>query len=181
MLKETQPTASPLLPDRHPQPDFFLCDIFDAAPKGDMASMEHPIFSLSTKPDRRIRRYEHNGLYVEIQPSALGLATIFDRDVLIYCISQLVAGLNENREVSQVVKFKAFDLLTATNRPTAGTGYEGLKAAFERLGGTREFRINRVVEDRPGNSRWANAGGTDQTVRLGVQCDPTKGGADATS
>src|SRR5580692_7615298 len=123
----------PLLPDRHPTGDFFLCDIFDAAPKGDMASMEHPIFSLSTKPDRRIRRYEHNGLYVEIKPSALGLATIFDRDVLIYCISQLVAGLNENREVSQVVKFKAFDLLTATNRPTAGSGYEGLKAAFERL------------------------------------------------
>jgi plasmid replication initiation protein len=134
---ETKPVPSPLLPDRYPQADFFICDIFDAAPKGDMASMEHPIFSLSTKPDRRIRRYEHNGNYVEIQPSALGLATIHDRDVLIYCISQLMAALNAGRNVSQVVRLKAYDLLTATNRPTAGSGYEGLKAALERLGGTR--------------------------------------------
>ena len=32
---------SPLLPDRHPTSDFFVCDIFDAAAarRGDMASM----------------------------------------------------------------------------------------------------------------------------------------------
>ena len=75
-------SRSPLLPDRHPTPDIFVCDIFDAAPKGDMASMEHPIFSLSTKPDLRIRRYEHGTRYVEITPSVKGLATVHDRDIL---------------------------------------------------------------------------------------------------
>ena len=128
---------SPLLPDRHPTPDFFVCDIFDAAPKGDMASMEHPIFSLSTKPDHRIRRYENGENYVEIKPSADGLATVHDRDVLIYCISQLMASMNEGKQVSQVVRFRAHDLLKATNRMTSGQGYEALKAAFERLAGTR--------------------------------------------
>ena len=60
---------SPLLPDRHPTPDFFVCDIFDAVPKGDMASMEHPIFSLSTKPDHRIRRYQkYLGCLAPISP-----------------------------------------------------------------------------------------------------------------
>jgi hypothetical protein len=49
---------SPLLPIRH-QRDFFVCDIFDAAVKGDSASMEHPIFSLSKKPDMKTRRYEN--------------------------------------------------------------------------------------------------------------------------
>ena len=44
----------------NPTPDFFICDITDAVPKGDMAGMEHPLFSLSTKPDMRTRRYEHN-------------------------------------------------------------------------------------------------------------------------
>ena len=58
MVGENTKDKSPLLPDRMQQADFFVCDIFDAAPKGDMASMEHPIFSISTKPDRRIRRYE---------------------------------------------------------------------------------------------------------------------------
>ncbi|MEP2182825.1 replication initiator protein A, partial [Roseibium sp.] len=52
--------AEGLLPDRH-QADFFVCDIFDAIPKDDLATMEHPIFSLSTKPDRRILNYTHNG------------------------------------------------------------------------------------------------------------------------
>lgn len=99
--------------------------------------MEHPIFSLSTKPDHRIRRYEHGDIYVEIKPSADGLATIHDRDVLIYCISQMVSALNDGREVSQTVRLKAYDLLTATNRMTNGQGYQALKGALERLGGTR--------------------------------------------
>jgi len=128
---------SPLLPDRQEQGDFFLCDIFDATPKGDMASMEHPVFSLSTKADKRLRRYEHNGNYIEIKPSFIGLATVHDRDILIYCISQVISAMNADRSVSQTVRFKAYDLLKATNRTTNGQGYEALKTALERLVGTQ--------------------------------------------
>jgi plasmid replication initiation protein len=39
--------------------------------------------------------------------------------------------------VSQVVRFRAYDMLVATNRNTAGSGYGQLKAALERLAGTR--------------------------------------------
>src|ERR1700753_104324 len=85
---------TPLLPDRHPIQDFFICDVTDAIPKDDMGSMEHPIFSLATKLDVSIREYVHNGVKITIAPSALGLATIHDKDVLIYCISQLVAKMN---------------------------------------------------------------------------------------
>src|SRR5215217_2345451 len=137
MVGDSTNNRSPLLPDRYPTADFFVCDLFDAAPKGDMASMAHPIFSLSTKPDHRIRRYESGPNYVEVKPGADGLATIHDRDVLIYCISQIMAGMNKGRDVSQTVRFKAYDLLVSTNRNTAGTGYAQLKAALERLAGTR--------------------------------------------
>lgn len=135
----TKDTRSPLLPDRQEQGDFFVCDIFDAAPKGDMASMAHPIFSLSTKPDHRIRRYEDESgqNYLEVKPSADGLATIHDRDVLIYCISQIMAALNEGRRVSRTVRLKAYDVLKATNRVTDGRGYDGLRAALVRLQGTQ--------------------------------------------
>lgn len=136
MVGEISKQKSPLLPDRLAQSDFFVCDIFDAAPKGDMASMEHPIFSLSTKPDRGIRRYEHAGKWVEITPSVKGLATIHDRDLLIYCISQVMAALNAEREVSQTMRFKAYDFLKATNRMSNGQGYDSLKMALERLRGT---------------------------------------------
>ena len=127
----------PLLPDRRSTPDFFVCDLMDAAPKGDMASMEHPIFSLSTKPDHRVKRYQHGEVFVEVKPSADGLATVHDRDILIYCISQLMAAINAGQVPSPVLHFKAYDLLKATNRMTNGQGYEALKAALERLAGTR--------------------------------------------
>ena len=83
-----------------------------------------------------MRRYEHTGSYVEIKPSSDGLATVHDRDVLIYCISQIMAAMNDGKEVSQGVRFRAYDLRKATNRMTNGRGYEGLKAAMERLAGT---------------------------------------------
>jgi len=126
-----------LLPDRHSQLDFFICNILDASPKDDMGSMEHPVFSLSTKPDKRIRRYQRNGVFIEIAPGAYGIATIFDKDVLIYCISQLVEALNRGREVSRTLRVTAYDLLIATNRTLDGDSYQRLKMALDRLAGTR--------------------------------------------
>jgi len=128
---------SPLLPVRHTTIDLFVCDIFDASPKADMASMEHPIFSLSTKPDTRPRRYQHDDVVVEVTPSILGLATVHDRDILIYCISQVMAALNDKKPISQTLRMRAHEFLLATNRRTSGEGYEGLKAALDRLAGTR--------------------------------------------
>jgi hypothetical protein len=127
----------PRLPQRHPQRDFFVCDIFDAAPKSDIASMEHPLFTLSTKPDMNPRHYSNNnGDWVELNPSYLGLATVFDRDILIYCISQCMSALNEGREVHRTLQFSAHDLLKATNRDTSDKGYIGFASALERLRST---------------------------------------------
>jgi plasmid replication initiation protein len=137
MSDTNHPNRPPLLPDRHPIQDFFICDVTDAIPKDDLGSMEHPIFSLATKPDTSIRDYEHNGTKISIMPSALGLATIHDKDVLIYCISQLVAKLNAGGDVNKTLHLKAYDLLVATNRSTDGRGYEQLKDALDRLSGTR--------------------------------------------
>jgi hypothetical protein len=137
MTDANHPNRPPLLPDRHPIQDFFICDVTDAIPKDDLGSMEHPIFSLATKPDTSIRDYEHNGTKISIMPSALGLATIHDKDVLIYCISQLVAKLNAGGEPQKTLHLKAYDLLVATNRNTDGRGYEQLKDALDRLSGTR--------------------------------------------
>jgi plasmid replication initiation protein len=126
-----------LLPQRHPNHDLFICDVLDAIPKDDMASMEHPIFSLATKPDTRILRYEHRNVVVEIAPSVRGLATIYDKDILIYCISQLMAKKNAGEPLAQTLHLNAHDLLVWTNRETSGDAYRRLKEAFERLGGTR--------------------------------------------
>jgi len=126
-----------LLPQRHPNKDFFIADILDASPRDDLASMENPVFSLSKNPDRTIQEYEHNGATLTVTPSVLGKANIWDKDILIYCTSQLIAGINLGREPSQTVRITGYDLLTATNRHTGGKDYERLEQAFERLAGTR--------------------------------------------
>ena len=126
-----------LLPDRHPTDDFFVCDIFDAVPKDDMATMEHPVFSLATRPDKRILEYAHNGTQITVTPSVRGLATIHDKDILIYCISQLMAAVNAGRAISRTLTLRAHDLLVATNRETSGDAYRRLRESFERLAGTR--------------------------------------------
>lgn len=129
--------AGGLMPDRREQGDFFLCDVFDAIPKDDLASMEHPLFSLATRPDLRVLKYAHNGVEIEVTPSVRGLATLHDKDILIFCISQLMAALNAGRQISRTLQLKAHDLLVATNRETSGDAYRRLREAFERLAGTR--------------------------------------------
>lgn len=126
-----------LTPHRHRQLDFFVADILDAAPKDDLASMEHPLFALKAG-DRRVRVYERNGMSVKIMPGTYGCATIHDKDVWIYCISQLVEAINRGREdVGRTVRFTAYDFLVTTNRDTSGRAYERMGEALGRLSGTR--------------------------------------------
>lgn len=128
---------SALLPDRHPQPDFFVCDIFDSAPKSDQASMEFPLFTLSTKPDTKIREYRQGENWLKLTPSVNGLATVHDRDILIYCISQCMQRLNNGEPIAKKLRFPGSDLLMVTNRETSGEGYRLLKLALKRLQGTQ--------------------------------------------
>jgi plasmid replication initiation protein len=126
-----------ILPQILPEGGFFLCDIASPLPKSDLGTLEHPMFSLATRPDRRVLRYEHGGVSVEVTPSVKGRATIHDKDVLIYCVSQLMAALNAGRAVGRTLKLRAADLMAATRRESSGDGYKRLVQAFERLAGTR--------------------------------------------
>ena len=80
-----------------------------------MASMAHPIFSLATKPDMRVLRYTHDDVVVEIHPSSKGVATIFDKDVLIYVISKLMHMRNQGEEIGPVVRITTGDEVSTQN------------------------------------------------------------------
>ena len=136
-----------LLPDRHPQQDFFVLDIADVVPKDDTASMEHPIFSLATKPDMRHLVYQNGENVLKILPSTFGLPTIMDKDILIFCISQLMHKKNRGEKIGKRVRFSARELLIATNRPIAGLTYKRLEQAFIRLSQT-SFQSNIKTGDR---------------------------------
>ena len=92
-------------------------------------------FRSRPNPETRSLKYTHGENSLEIIPSALGLPTVFDKDVLIYCISKLVAMKDDGREIGPCIRLTTHDLLVQTNRPTNDLGYERLGPALDRLKG----------------------------------------------
>src|SRR5579859_3910039 len=137
MVTDTPNRDEQLIQAKHAQGDLFICDVADAVLKDLIPQMEHPFYSLSKKPETSIRRYEHNGNSLEIIPSVKGLATIYDKDILIYCISQLIEKLKRQEPIGPRLRISSYDLLVFTNRGTAGKDYNALCEAIDRLAGTR--------------------------------------------
>jgi plasmid replication initiation protein len=142
-----------LLPDRNPQPDFFIADIFDNLPfKDDMASMGYPMFTLSKNKDLREIHYEKNGVNIFISPSfSHGLPTIFDKDVLLYCGSLLMEQINKGIIPPKTLRISTYDLLKATNRITTGEGYNLIEKALNRLTGvliTTNIKTNKAEQSK---------------------------------
>lgn len=138
--KKGQRERSKLLPVRHIDRDFFLCDMFDYAMKDDGVSMEAPIFTLATKPDLSEWHWESKdgSRSLTVTPSIKGRATQFDKDVLIYVISQMTEGLNRDRSdtKNRTVRFTVHDYLVTTNKTINGGSYERLSDTLKRLRGT---------------------------------------------
>ena len=130
-------TTDQLIPEKYPQGDLFICDVSDAILKDIMPQMEHPFYSLSKKPDTTVREYKNGDNWLRVVPSVEGLATIYDKDILIYCISQLVSKLNAGEEANSRVRINSAELLRFTNRGHSGRDYMALAKALGRLSGTR--------------------------------------------
>ncbi|WP_108485539.1 replication initiator protein A [Oceaniglobus ichthyenteri] len=146
MVTDNTNPLAPLLPERHPQHELFICDVGDAVLKDVMQHMEHPFYSLSKKPETTVKRYRNGDNWLEITPSVKGLATIYDKDILIYCISQIMATLKQGKKVSPRVRINSRELLIFANRGTSGREYQSLLDALDRLEGTR-IRTNIVSGD----------------------------------
>ncbi len=158
-----------LLPVRHKNRDFFLADMFDYALKDDGASMEVPIFTLSTKADLSTWKWvsKDGNKSIEVYPSVKGRATQFDKDVLIYVVSQITEALNRGRDdaKNRTVRFTVYDYLVATNRGVGGDDYRRLQEAFERLAGTRI-----TTDIRTGGERVKEGFGIIESWRILEKC-----------
>ncbi|MDM0053816.1 replication initiator protein A, partial [Variovorax sp. J22R115] len=53
---------------------------------------------------------------VEVSAGPAGRATQHDKDIVIYCISQLMAAMNAGKAPSPMVRFTAYDLMLSTGR-----------------------------------------------------------------
>lgn len=119
------------------QVDLFLDSLINAPLKDDRALMEFPFFSLQKQPRMEPIIYEGtNGIRIEVSPGQRGIATIWDKDVLIYIASLINDRIERDLPVDRTVRFNAYDLLRVTERGTGKDSYELLKDALFRLRST---------------------------------------------
>ncbi len=137
---------------RHPNLDFFVADFTSWSTKDDHASMEHPFFSLTKHKFTDVALYVHREVTLTVSPNAAyGMPTIWDKDILIYCCSQLIEGMKQGREPKQEVAFGAYDFLVSTNRSTSDKAYRLIVNALNRLAGvliTTNIPTGGSVKDR---------------------------------
>jgi len=137
--------------DQPSQPDLFVVtDMANDWPvKDDMSSMEFPIFALTKRADTRVRTYSRAGKVVKIIPSVVGSATVFDKDLLIYAISQIVKASEQGAPVSRRIKIKVHSFLVGTRRSTGGASYTRVVDTCRRLKGTTiETNVKTTEEEK---------------------------------
>lgn len=117
--------------------------------KDDISSMEHPIFSLSKNATKNIRSYTRGANALRIIPSGIGAPTIFDKDLLIYLISQITDATNKQLKVSRRIHINVTHFLKGTRRSTGGASYARVIDMCRRLRGTTiETNIRTTEEER---------------------------------
>ena len=118
------------------QTELFIKTLVSASLRGDRATMEFPFFALQKRPLLTPIIYQDGNVAIRISPGERGIATIWDKDVLIYLSSLINSKIERGEEVSRTVRIAAFDLLRVTRRHTGKNGYQEIYDALFRLRST---------------------------------------------
>jgi plasmid replication initiation protein len=118
------------------QVDLFLDSLVDAPIKDDRALMEFPFFSLQKTPRVKPLVYDDGRVKVEVRPGERGIATIWDKDVLIYLASIINDRIERDLPVEKVIRFAAHNFMQVTGRGSGKRAYELFLDALFRLRST---------------------------------------------
>jgi plasmid replication initiation protein len=113
-----------------------LATLDDASLKDERVLMEYPFFSLEKAPRTTPIIYQDGDeLQIRVEPSReeVGIATIWDKGILIYVASLLNDLIERGQPHSPTVTFPARDCLTAIGWNDSGAAYQAFRAALERL------------------------------------------------
>ena len=130
------------------QIDLFLDSLVGAPLKDDRALMEFPFFSLQKRPRMEPLIYDDGRSQIRIEPGPRGLATIWDKDVLLYVVSLINERLERGMTVDHTVRFSAHDLLKVTGRGTGKRSYDLLLDALYRLRSTNIMTTIESADER---------------------------------
>lgn len=118
------------------QIDLFVESLITAPLRDDRATMEFPFFALQKRPLLTPIIYQDGNVAIRISPGERGVATIWDKDVLIYLSSLINSRIERGEPVSRTVRIAAYDMLRVTRRHTGKNGYQEIYDALFRLRST---------------------------------------------
>lgn len=108
--------------------------------RGERSIMAYPFFALATSWKKPLS-YKTDSVSIEIVGTPSGVATIYDKEILLYIASLLLAKIESGVPASQDFYFTAYDLFRVTGTNTSARSYNRLQDALERLQGT-QIRTN---------------------------------------
>ncbi|SEM02515.1 Plasmid replication initiator protein [Sphingomonas palmae] len=123
--------------------------------RGERSLMAFPFFALSKNAWMKPLSYEHATVSIEVRPSANGVATIYDKEIVLYIASLMAAKLEAGEDVAQDFIFTAHDLFSVTGSNHSARSYQRLSEALERLQGTQiKTNIEAGGEGEEGFFSW---------------------------
>lgn len=163
MTAPAAPAAPPAPPRKSrkgdpavPQRDLFRLDSpLTGEIRGERSLMAFPFFALAKTAWRKPLTYEHANVSIEVRPSANGVATIYDKEIVLYIASLMAAKIEIGEEVAQDFIFTAHDLFSVTGANHSARSYQRLSDALERLQGTQiKTNIEAGGEGEEGFFSW---------------------------
>ncbi|MBB3349560.1 replication initiator protein A [Sphingomonas sp. BK069] len=105
--------------------------------QGERSLMAYPFFALTKAAWTKPLAYRTDEVSIEIGPGPKGVATIYDKEILLYIASLMVSKLDAGQRVGQTFQFTANDLFRVTGINSSSRSYSRLSDALERLQGTQ--------------------------------------------
>ena len=125
--------------------------------KGERSIMEFPFFHLSKGRRMQPIVYADHRVTIEVRPSSVGVATIYDKEILLYIASLMVEKMNKGEQPDQDFVFTGHDFLRVVGANRSARSYERLTKALERLQGTQiKTNIEAGGEGEDGFFSWVS-------------------------
>ncbi|WP_419899192.1 replication initiator protein A [Roseomonas sp. USHLN139] len=144
-------------------------DLFDSPLRGKLRGqrgiMAYPFFHLGkTAPSRELLRYDDGQVRIEVAPGPAGMATIYDKDLILYIASLMAEKMRrgelrpDDARPDREFTFTAHDFFRVAGRDTAGKAYDRLLQMLQRLQGTQvRTNIEMGGEGTDGVFSWIDA------------------------
>lgn len=146
-----------------------LPDLFDSPLRGKIRGqrsvMAYPFFHLGkTAASRDVLRYDDGQVRIEVAPGPAGIATIYDKDLILYIASLMADKLRrgelrpDDPKPDREFTFTAHDFFRVAGRDAAGKSYDRLLQMLQRLQGTQvRTNIEMAGEGTDGVFSWIDA------------------------